>query len=294
MIATTPPSLLLLLLLGSSCAIVDGQSVLYQKLVGEGIVVGPGNGLTEGVPSDDKAYLTTQGGSLYTIQESTGDILNTFTPPAGTGTCNNLLEWSDDDVPVGVYAVGDTVYMIGTDGSSIDDFSVDQGTVDGQPIIKNGIVYVTSNDAVNGYISLYDPNQSRVFARLTISESSVGSLSIGSDDTLYIGSSNGFLLTVDVSDPLDSQLSVFGRGVNFFEDMRGRPFATDDDSTLLVQSPGGQLYWWVAPDGDGIYPQDPNYEYSLASDGSCKYPGYHFALNYSGRQLRRACVMLSI
>jgi hypothetical protein len=269
MIAMTPPSLLLVVLLCRSGATVNGQSIVYQKLLGNGIVVGPGNGLTEGLPSDDKAYLTTQGGSLYTIQESTGDVLNTFTPPTG-GTCNTLLEWSDDVVPVGVYAVGDTVYRIGTDGALIDDFFIDQGTGTGQPIVKNGIVYVTSNDSENGYISLYDPKQSRVFARLTISGSNLGALSIGADDTLYIGNSNGFLLAVDVSDPIQSQLDVFGRGVNFFEDMRGRPFATDDDSTLLLQSPGGTLYWWHAPNGDGAYSPDPNFKYTLATVGSCK------------------------
>lgn len=256
----------LLLSLQSTVTVQAASSIIYQTSVG--VSVGPGNGFSEGRPSDDIAYLTTANGNLYTIQESTGTILNTVLSDGAT-SCNTIVEWNPD-YTTGVYAVGNTIHMINRDGTLQQSFAIEQGTVTDQPIIiKDDIVLVTSNDSTNGYISLYEAP--RVFSRLTISGSFLGPLSAGgsyNNDILYVGASNGFLLTVDIRDARnDAQISVFGNGINFNQDMRGRAYATD--SSLVVQTPAGDLYWWAG--SDGSFNVQPDFTARLETEGSSEY-----------------------
>jgi len=225
------------------------QVAAYQTSI-EG-TIGPGNGISKGKANDDIIYVTTREGQLYTIRESTGDILNTYDGPNNEGECTSIVDWAEegDDDYFGAYAVGNRVVLVGPEGEPLRAFNVPMGTVTGGAIVKNGLVYVASNDLSQNLaiVSVYDPALGRIYSQQTLSEAQIGPLCKNSGDKIYFGSATGMMFALNVTSPTDQILRYFSAFLN--QGVNGRGYVTPDLTDLLIVGTQGKLFWWDSPIG---------------------------------------------
>jgi hypothetical protein len=225
--------------------------VQYRSKVGRGLIdVGPGNGLTRGRPGDNIAFLTTRDGNVFTIRATTGKVLNRYVPTV-VGECTSVVDWNDGSAVYGAYAIGNTIVLITADGNLFTEFTIDQGLVNSQPVVKNNLIYIASNTDSAGIVSVYDPFNTnpapRVFAQQTLTNAQIGPLSKGPKG-IYFGGNNGIVFFIDTSvNKYDPQVSIFGQSSVAEEDMRGRVYA--DTADVVVHTPGGNIYGWNPADG---------------------------------------------
>lgn len=225
--------------------------IQYRSKVGRGLIdVGLGNGLSQGRPGDGIAFLTTRDGNVFTIQATTGAVLNRYVPTV-EGECTTVVDWNDGTADYGAYAIGNTIILIDQDGNLFSEFTIAQGQVSSQPVVKNDLIYIASNTDSDGIVSVYDPfntNPSpRVFAQQTLTNAQFGPLTKGPDG-IYFGNSNGIVFYIDTSvDKYDPQISILGQSSVGVEDMRGKIYADSDD--VVVHTPGGNLYGWNPANG---------------------------------------------
>jgi hypothetical protein len=231
--------------------VVASQSrVGYRVRVdGLGITVGQGNGLSPGGAGTDTAFLTTQDGKVFRIQESTGVVLNEYSPDT-TGVCVTVVDWNDASYlskDIGAYAVGNTIIILGSDGNEFDSFTISEGEVTSQPVVHSDLVYVGSNSDTDGYISIYDPFGAnptlKLFFRQQWSGTLIGPLAKG-EHGIYYGTNNGMVFVIETASRFDPVSNIFASPG---KDMRGRPVV--DDSSLVMLSPGGTLYGWGVVEG---------------------------------------------
>ena len=225
--------------------------VQYRSKVGRGLIeVGPGNGLSHGRPGDNIAFLTTRDGNVFTIRATTGKVLNRYVPSV-VGECTSVVDWNDGTAVYGAYAIGNTIILVDENGNLFTEFTINQGQVNSQPVVKNDLIYVASNTDSAGIVSVYDPFNTnpapRVFAQPILSNAQIGPLTKGPNG-IYFGGNNGVVFFIDTSvDKYDPQVSIFGQSSVAGEDMRGRLYA--DNADVVVHTPAGNLYGWNPTDG---------------------------------------------
>ena len=247
-IYTNMMSLLLTLLLAHVVA-SQSRGGYRVKVDGLGITVGPGNGLSPGSTGTDTAFLTTQDGKVFRIQGSTGEVLSQYSPDV-TGVCATVVDWNDasySSKDIGAYAVGNTIIILGSDGTEFDSFTINEGEVTSQPVVHSDLVYVVSNSDSDGFLSIYDPFETnptpKLFFRQQWSETLLGPIAKG-ERGVYYGTKNGMVFVIESASRFDPVSNIFASAG---EDMRGRPFV--DGSSLIMQSPGGTLYGWGVVEG---------------------------------------------
>jgi hypothetical protein len=236
------------LLLVTLCAplVVGKLPIQYRSKVGRGLIeVGSGNGLSRGRPGDNIAFLTSRDGNVFAIRTSTGEVLNRYVPTV-VGECTTVVDWNDGTADYGAYAIGNTIVLIDEEGNLYSQFTIEQGQVTSQPVVKNDLIYIASNTDSDGIVSVYDPFNTnpgpRIFAQQTLTNAQFGPLTKGPNG-IYFGNSNGIVFYIDTStNKYDPQISMFGQSSIGVEDMRGKIYADSDD--VVVHTPGGNLYGW--------------------------------------------------
>ena len=206
-------------------------------LVGETFSIG--NGLSAGKPNDDIMYAVTAKGSVYTLRESDGSQLNLYTRGDVNATSSSRLDW-DRDGEIGVYAERNNVIVMDAAGNFVEEFSVD-GVIVGQPIIHLGKIFVSHFDqafsGINGLVTVYSLDFNTVEAQFTLSGTRPGPCGKNSDIHVYFGTDQGELIGINVETLVRTEYTD-----SFGEDMTGTPFATPDDTAMLIQSQEGICY----------------------------------------------------
>ena len=245
------PSFLLISLLAGFVASQSNGVAYRARVKGLSIAVGPGNGLSPGSRGSDTAFLTTQDGSVFKIQGSTGQVVNQYTPDV-TGVCTTMVDWNDasyESKGIGAYAIGNVIIILDSDGNKFDSFTITKGNVTSQPIAHADLVYVASNSGNSGFLSIYDPYQTNPIPKLFFRESwtgvKIGPIAKG-EHGIYFGTSFGQVAFVDTASRFEPGSVAFATS-STGEDMRGLPFV--DDSSLVMLSPQGTLYGWSVVEG---------------------------------------------
>jgi hypothetical protein len=226
----------------------------YTSRVGRlEISVGQGNGLSKGKAGDGIAFLTTRSGVVFTIEESTGEVLSRNSPIT-EGICESVVDWNKGSQGFGAYNIGNTIVLVKADGTAFDDFTVLQGDVVAQPIVYQNLVFVASNTNNAGYISVYDPTieqeAKRLFAQQTLVGVQIGPLSKG-ENGVYFGGNNGIAFMVSKASLANPQVEIFWQLPSIDEDLRGK-LHVDDSSAVLLTLEGG-LYGWNTTDDSNLF-----------------------------------------
>jgi hypothetical protein len=217
----------------------------YTSRVGRlEITIGQGNGLSKGKSDDGKAFLTTRTGEVFTIEESTGNVISRNSPTT-VGKCESIIDWSDGSKSFGAYNIGNTIVLVKANGTPLEEFTITQGDVVAQPVVFEDLVFVASNTDNAGYISVYDPSieqeSKRLFAQQTLVGLQLGPLSKGNDG-IYFGGNNGILFVVSKDSLENPQIGIFRQSPSIDEDLRGKLYV--DDSTAVLLTPKGVFYGW--------------------------------------------------
>lgn len=236
----------LLLLFAFLSQPATSQKHAYQTLLGTDVTVGQGNGITQGPLGDDVAYVTVKDGRMFTIRESTGQVLNVYTPPeGGGGDCSSVVDWNEGGTQVfGTYAVDSLIIIVDVDGNRLHSFQVPFGdVVIHQPVAKNDMVYIASNAANTGFVSIYAPP--RLFAQQTFQDQQIGPLAKGNAN-IYFGATTGYTLAMPLENPQALELEILQPAVD--QATTGQPLLSTTDGTnnnmLVLVNERGTLYWW--------------------------------------------------
>lgn len=257
--------------------------IAFQKVLADSIegVVFKGNGLSSGIPDDDKMYLTSSEGTVLTIRQSDGEVLNEYQEIVVGGgggedlRCYTTVQWdSASNNELGVFAcsssVFSTVTIINSDGNLHKKFQV-EGRVQLQPMMRFGEVWVAHNDqSGNGHITRYNVETATQTVEQSFPGALVSSVTRTSNDGVYFGTNTGEVHYIDYLDPNGSGMIDSG-----FTGILGSPYANPGGTNLVVPTQAAELLMW-STNGGGIPPgTSPNVIRPLPGGISgCKYIPY--------------------
>jgi hypothetical protein len=249
----------LFLLIGLICSLKSGHAVVppypvYRINLQGNFTIG--NGLSAGRPGDGIFYAITSEGTLYTLRERNGAQVNVYRRPTEADS-STTLDWDvSNGYRTGVYAInGRRVVIVNAEGNYVDEFIV-AGTIQGQPVVHQGMVCVSHFNAGQGFVTMFSVGLGSIASQLSHT-SQIGPL--GKDITtnsVYYGSVDGIIWRLALEN-LQRTRVVSG----LQERLPGKPYA--DNVTLMLQYQNGMVYWWHGAPFEG----QPEYNFPIGGIG---------------------------